>query len=184
MVLAAGGFEADPERRRRISAAWDIAIVRGTPTTPARCSTWRSTAGRRADGDWSGAHSVAWDAGAPAQGASCLTNQLTRQSYPLGIVVNSAGERFLDEGADFRNYTYAKYGARDPRPARRRRLPALRRHDAADAATEEYDHAGHHEATRDTIDGPGRAVGIDADGWTETVDEFNASIVDGTFDPA
>ena len=39
-----------------------------------------------------------------------LTNRLTRQSYPLGIIVNPSGEPFLDEGADFRNYTYAKYG--------------------------------------------------------------------------
>ncbi len=30
---------------------------------------------------------------------------------PLGILVNNLGERFLDEGADFRNFTYAKYGA-------------------------------------------------------------------------
>jgi tricarballylate dehydrogenase len=26
------------------------------------------------------------------------------------VLINAAGERFLDEGADFRNYTYAKYG--------------------------------------------------------------------------
>jgi len=26
-------------------------------------------------------------------------------------MLNAAGERFVDEGADFRNYTYAKYGA-------------------------------------------------------------------------
>ena len=25
-------------------------------------------------------------------------------------MVNAHGRRFLDEGADFRNYTYAKYG--------------------------------------------------------------------------
>ena len=25
-------------------------------------------------------------------------------------MVNANGERFVDEGADFRNYTYAKYG--------------------------------------------------------------------------
>ena len=39
-----------------------------------------------------------------------LTNQYTRSSYPLGIVVNREGRRFVDEGADFRNYTYARYG--------------------------------------------------------------------------
>ena len=40
-----------------------------------------------------------------------ITNRFSRQSYPVGIVVNLDGERFIDEGADFRNYTYAKYGA-------------------------------------------------------------------------
>src|SRR5581483_8727944 len=29
---------------------------------------------------------------------------------PWGIYINAEGKRFLDEGADFRNYTYAKYG--------------------------------------------------------------------------
>ncbi|HBP15261.1 MAG TPA: tricarballylate dehydrogenase, partial [Gammaproteobacteria bacterium] len=33
-----------------------------------------------------------------------------KHSYPLGIMVNANGERFVDEGADFRNYTYARYG--------------------------------------------------------------------------
>ena len=33
-----------------------------------------------------------------------------KHSYPFGIMINSTGRRFVDEGADFRNYTYAKYG--------------------------------------------------------------------------
>ena len=33
-----------------------------------------------------------------------------KHSYPFGIMVNATGRRFVDEGADFRNYTYAKYG--------------------------------------------------------------------------
>ena len=62
-------------------------------------------------GDWSSAHSVQWDAGHPDNESNReLTNRLTRQSYPLGIIVNRLGLRFLDEGADFRNYTYARYG--------------------------------------------------------------------------
>ena len=36
------------------------------------------------------------------------------------------GERFVDEGADFRNYTYAKYGARRARAAGAVRLAGLR----------------------------------------------------------
>ena len=34
-----------------------------------------------------------------------------RISYPFGVMLNRRGERFVDEGADFRNYTYAQYGA-------------------------------------------------------------------------
>ena len=33
-----------------------------------------------------------------------------KHSYPLGVMLNAEGNRFVDEGADFRNYTYAKYG--------------------------------------------------------------------------
>src|SRR5204862_240591 len=33
-----------------------------------------------------------------------------KHSYPWGIYLNAEGKRFVDEGADFRNYTYAKYG--------------------------------------------------------------------------
>lgn len=62
-------------------------------------------------GDWAGCHSTAWDANAPANaGERDLTNQFTKSGYPLGIMVNTKGTRFVDEGEDFRNFTYAKFG--------------------------------------------------------------------------
>ena len=39
-----------------------------------------------------------------------MGDQFQKHSYPFGILVNALGRRFVDEGADFRNYTYAKYG--------------------------------------------------------------------------
>src|SRR5207245_1037240 len=84
------------------------------PTTPATGSRWRWRPERSPTqpyGHWSGCHAVFWDAGAPPAGDWELTNRLSKLSYPVGIVVNAAGRRFLDEGADFRNYTYARYGA-------------------------------------------------------------------------
>ncbi|MDH3412819.1 MAG: FAD-binding protein, partial [Gammaproteobacteria bacterium] len=39
-----------------------------------------------------------------------VTDDYERDSYPFSIMVNAEGKRFLDEGADIRNYTYAKYG--------------------------------------------------------------------------
>jgi tricarballylate dehydrogenase len=67
--------------------------------------------GAQAYGHWSGCHAIQWDADAPPTGDREITNRFSRQSYPVGIVVNRRGERFLDEGEDFRNYTYAKFGA-------------------------------------------------------------------------
>ena len=37
-------------------------------------------------------------------------DQFQKHSYPFSIMINATGRRFVDEGADFRNYTYAKYG--------------------------------------------------------------------------
>jgi tricarballylate dehydrogenase len=53
---------------------------------------------------------VQWDLNAPEFGDLAVGDQFQKHSYPFGILVNAEGRRFVDEGADFRNYTYAKYG--------------------------------------------------------------------------
>ncbi len=66
--------------------------------------------GARPTGNWSGCHAVGWDRNAPEHGDLAVGDGFQKHSYPFGIMVNAKGERFVDEGADFRNYTYAKYG--------------------------------------------------------------------------
>jgi tricarballylate dehydrogenase len=61
-------------------------------------------------GNWSGCHAVQWEMNAPEFGDLAVGDQFQKHSYPFGILINAAGKRFVDEGADFRNYTYAKYG--------------------------------------------------------------------------
>ena len=61
-------------------------------------------------GNWSGCHAVAWERNAPEFGDLAVGDQFQKHSYPWGIYINAEGKRFVDEGADFRNYTYAKYG--------------------------------------------------------------------------
>ena len=186
VVLAAGGFEADGVMRRaHLGDGWQHAKVRGTPLNDGRMLRAAIEVGAARAGDWSTAHSVAWDAGAPATGDRQLTNQLTRQSYPLGIVVNRLGRRFIDEGADFRNYTYAKYGADILRQ------PGAIAYQIFDAATrpllrpEEYDSSGVSEHVATSIPELAATCGIDADGLALTVAEFNAKVRrDVTFDPA
>ena len=112
VVLAAGGFEADPRLRAMyLGPGWDLAKVRGTPYNTGELLQAALALGAQPAGHWSGCHSIAWDAQAPPHGDRTVRHHYSRQSYPLGIVVNRHGQRFLDEGADFRNYTYARYGA-------------------------------------------------------------------------
>jgi tricarballylate dehydrogenase len=178
VVLAAGGFEANAELRgAHLGANWRRAKVRGTPLNTGDMLTAAIDAGADTTGDWGSCHSVAWDAWFAANESNReFTNQLTRGGYPLGIVVNTRGERFLDEGADFRNLTYAKYGARilDQPDALAfqvfdaRSRPRLR--------TEEYDMPGASVVVADTIDELAGGMGADAEALRRTIEEFNAGI--------
>ena len=112
VILACGGFEANAEMRTRyLGPGWDAATVRGTRFNTGDGLRMALDVGAMAWGNWSGAHSVGWDVGAAPFGDLDVAYAPTRNSYPLGILVNRRGERFVDEGADFRNYTYARYGS-------------------------------------------------------------------------
>ena len=53
---------------------------------------------------------MGWDRYAPEFGDLAVGDQFQKHSYPFAIMINTEGRRFVDEGADFRNYTYVKYG--------------------------------------------------------------------------
>lgn len=113
VILAAGGFEANPRMRAQyLGHGWDLGHVRGTPYNTGEVLEMAiRDLGAKQAGHWSGCHSVAWDADSPADSGSRETsNEFTKSGYPLGITLNKTGERFFDEGSDIRNYTYAKFG--------------------------------------------------------------------------
>ena len=187
VVLASGGFEASAELRERyLGVGWGRALVRGNPLNTGEVLLAAVEAGAGRHGDWSACHSVAWDAGADEGGGDReLTNQYTRSGYPLGVMVNRDGRRFVDEGADFRNYTYARYGRdilaqpggvafqifdADLRPLLR---------------TEEYDSGRVTGAQAGSLGELAQQLGIDAEQLEVTVSEFNAAIRDDVpFDAA
>jgi tricarballylate dehydrogenase len=112
VILAAGGFQANPEwRTRYLGPGWDLAKVRGTRFNTGDGIRMALEIGAAPRGNWSGCHAVGWDRNAPEFGDLAVGDGFQKHSYPFGIMVNAKGERFVDEGADFRNYTYAKYGA-------------------------------------------------------------------------
>ncbi len=111
VVLAAGGFQSNAEwRTRYLGPGWDLAKVRGSRFNTGDGIKMALDAGAMPTGNWSGCHAVGWDRNAPEFGDLDVGDNFQKHSYPWGIMINANGERFVDEGADFRNYTYAKYG--------------------------------------------------------------------------
>jgi len=112
VVLACGGFEANPEwRARYLGPGWELAKVRGTRFNMGDGLKMALDIGACPYGNWSGRHAVSWERHAPEFGEVSRSHDPYRHSYPLSIMINAEGRRFVDEGADLYNYTYAKYGA-------------------------------------------------------------------------
>ena len=113
VVLASGGFEANAEwRTRYLGPGWDLAKVRGCRYNQGDGIRMAIDAGAQTCGNWSGCHAISWERNAPTYGDRVIGELYSKHSFPYGIVVNADGRRFLDEGADFYLYTYAKYGRR------------------------------------------------------------------------
>ena len=111
VVVACGGFESNSEwRTRYLGPGWDLAKVRGTRFNTGDGIRMAMDIGASPCGNWSGCHAVQWEMNAPEFGDLAVGDQFQKHSYPFAILVNANGKRFVDEGADFRNYTYAKYG--------------------------------------------------------------------------
>jgi tricarballylate dehydrogenase len=184
VVLASGGFEANPEWRvRYLGPDWDLARVRGTRHNVGDGIRMALEIGAQPYGHWSSCHAVAWDLNAPPFGDRRVGDMFQKHSYPLGIIVNIRGQRFVDEGADLRNYTYAKYGReilKQPQQAAfqifdQKTVPLLR---------EEYRIREVTRAEAPTIEELARKLEIDVEGLVRTVREFNAAVQEGPFNPA
>jgi tricarballylate dehydrogenase len=185
VILTAGGFQANAAlRKQHLGDEWEAAQVRGTPDNTGDLLEPAFAAGADRAGHWSGAHATAWDpTGDSARGDREITNLKTKQSYPVGVVVNRDGRRFLDEGADFRNYTYAKYGAEILRQ------PGAIAFQLFDADTtpllrqDEYTSPSIRSATADTLRELANELGIDPDGLEDEIARYNDAVQPGTFDP-
>jgi tricarballylate dehydrogenase len=185
VVLACGGFESNPEwRTRYLGPGWDLAKVRGTRFNTGEGIRMALDIGAAPYGNWSGCHAVGWDRNAPEFGDLAVGDGFQKHSYPLGVMLNANGERFVDEGADFRNYTYAKYGrAILAQPGQfawqvfdARTAPLLR---------DEYRIRRATRVRADTLEELAAALeDVDAAGALATLKAFNAAVMtDVPFDP-
>ena len=185
VVLACGGFESNAEwRTRYLGPGWDLARVRGTRFNAGDGIRMALEAGAMPYGNWSGCHAVGWDRNAPEFGDLSVGDGFQKHSYPFGIMVNANGERFVDEGADFRNYTYAKYGrAVLEQPGQF----AWQVFDAkvAHLLRDEYRIREVTKVAADSLEAlAGKLEDVDPAGFLRTVQAYNAAVRTGVaFDP-
>jgi tricarballylate dehydrogenase len=70
--------------------------------------------GAALNGFFGGCHAVPMDKNMPEYGNLNIPHierkHYRKISYLFGVMLNANGERFVDEGLDFRNYTYAQFG--------------------------------------------------------------------------
>ena len=184
VVLAAGGFEANTEMRTRyLGAGWEVAKVRGTRHNTGDMIKAALAIGAQSYGHWSGAHAVAWDMMAPPTGNRRIGDLYQKHSYPLGLIVNTHGERFVDEGADLRNYTYAKYGReilKQPHAVAYQLFDQQTVHRLRD----EYRIKEATKAEADSIPELAANLGIDVGGLVRTIEAYNAACQEGHYDPS
>jgi tricarballylate dehydrogenase len=98
-------------------------------------------------------------------------------------VVNADGERFIDEGADFRNYTYAKYGAEVLRQPQGIAAQIFDARTVKMLRAIDYEAPGATRVDAVTLAELADGLGIDPGRLERTVAEFNAAIRPGDFDP-
>jgi tricarballylate dehydrogenase len=119
---------------------------------------------------------VGWDRNAPEFGDREIGDGFQKHSYPFGIIVNADGKRFVDEGADFRNLTYARYGREvllQPRQFAWQVFDAK----VTSLLRDEYRIRQVTKVTADTLEDLSRKLdGVDPDGFLDTVKRYNEAV--------
>ena len=183
VVLACGGFEANSEMRTRyLGPGWELAKVRGTQYNTGDGINMALDIGAQSHGHWSGCHAVAWDLNAPAHGDRNVADLFQKHSYPFGLIVNVDGKRFVDEGADLRNYTYAKYGReilKQPQRVAFQLFDQKTKHLLRD----EYFIPQMTMVEASTIKDLAEGLDINPEELQKTIETYNNSVQDGDFNP-
>ena len=189
VILACGGFESSPDLRATLlGAEWRSAKVRGTPhnTGDGLLAAWALGAQRY--GRFSGCHATPMDYFMKDYGNLNIPHgerkNYRKISYFLGVMLNENGQRFVDEGIDFRNYTYAQFGQAVLQQPRQRAWQIF------DSKVFDlmYDEYWFYDASYEEADNIeelfGKCDGLDAAAARATLHEFNRNTNEAIeFDP-
>lgn len=176
LVAASGGFEANIAwLKDHWGAAAENFRIRGTPYNTGTVLKALLAGGVRQVGDPTQCHAVAVDGRAPAFDGGIVTRV---DCVAFGIVVNSNGERFYDEGEDFWPKRYAIWG----------RLVAAQPGQVGHVIIDDKV-VGHFmppvfpPVMADSIRDLAGKLAIDPDRLHQVVTDFNAACRVGRFDP-
>ncbi|WP_054705134.1 FAD-dependent tricarballylate dehydrogenase TcuA [Bacillus sp. JCM 19041] len=185
VILACGGFEANKQKRvKHIGSEWEHAVVRGTEFNTGDGLELAIKLGAAPYGQWDGCHAHTTDYNAPRTGDFEKPGDIYKKSsYPLGLIVNEDGKRFVDEGADFRNYTYAKYGKETLKQPNQKAFqlfdsqvsPNLRKEYKLEEAT---------MYKADSIEELAHLMELNPATFKQTIDSYNAAVQPGPYNPA
>jgi tricarballylate dehydrogenase len=183
VILACGGFEASDERRGRyLGTEWEKVHVRGTRHNTGELLDRVEALGAQLGGHLDGAHAVPVDAGSPELGDLNLGDLTARLSYPLGIMVNRDARRFVDEGMDFKSYSYTVMG---PEILRQPGGIAYQIFDQQTVQRLEPRYgSGSPPAIAETIEVLAEKLSLNQEALVRTVRAYNDAVQDGTFNPA
>ena len=181
IVLACGGFEANPEMRgEHIGAGWERARVRGAAHNTGDGIRVAMAIGAQGTGQWDGCHATPIDVDAPATGDLQVTDIMPRRSYPIGVTVNTDGLRFIDEGASFAEQTFVDMGH-----AVLSQTDGIA-HQIFDSRAQAHLEGRYTSARRveaGSVAGLAEKLGVDAEALERTVEEFNASAHVAEYEP-
>lgn len=184
VILACGGFESNPEMRvRYLGPGWDLCRVRGTRHNMGEGINMALAIGARPYGNWSSCHACEWDISAPPYGDRWVLDNFQKHSYPLGIMVNLDCERFVDEGENYRNLTYAKFGREIMKQPRRTAIQIFDQQ-TVKMLRDEYRIKEVTKAESDTIAGLAEQLELDPAALEKTISEYNAACGPEPYNPA
>lgn len=179
VVLACGGFQANVQMRvAHMGRFADALILRGSRYNTGEGIQMALDIGAQAAGQWGDYHSAVIDARSPKTecGVTALYN------FQMGIIVDTQGRRFLDEGEDWRDNTYVKFGKAIVEHADGLAFCIF---DQQMYRRPEFQRAWYPVAppiVADTLEELAAALELPVAAFAGTVREFNAAVQPGDFD--
>jgi tricarballylate dehydrogenase len=182
VILASGGFEANVEMRvRYLGRNLDNVILRGTRYNTGEGLTMALAIGALPAGQWGDFHSAVLDARSTPFECGVTAIYI----FQLGLFIDEDGERFLDEGEDFRDQTYVKFSKAIMNHKRGVAFNVFDnkvRTEDPDAwkraiRTSEEPYEAH------TVGELAMIIQVPPERMERTIQEFNAACQPGTFDP-